>query len=329
MRIYNKEENIGNEIGESSEKNASNHSGLENGKDSISKVNIEKFKDPSGLTIKRLNFGLWYLRHKKTLINIAYVVLGTIGIFTWFLFFKTFGLYIFVGMHEDEKLIYDMVNNPGISHEKVLQSVAKPLEINSIDIILNSDSTYDFVAKIRNPNKIHFSNFDYSFEFNNKTLGPYKGFILPNEEKFLLSMGEEIPRRPTSVNLIINNNWRKINLHEISNWESHRDNYIDFTSSNKVFYSPEKSNLTEKVNLSIVEFDIRNNSAYSYYAVDLDVMLYSRGKLVSVFQYPIEKIESEETRHINITWPVKVLQADKIEVIPNIDITKDNISYIP
>jgi len=87
--------------------------------------------------------------------------------------------------------------------------------------------------------------------------------------------------------------------------------------------------LSEKLNLSVVEFDIKNNTAYSYYLINLDVLLYSRGKLVAVNKYPLEKFDSGEERHVNMTWSGKVNRADKIEIIPNIDIMEKDIMYIP
>jgi len=296
---------------------------------SISKINIEKFKDLDGLTIKKLNFGLWYLEHKKILINSVYVFLAIVGFLTWFSFFKTFGHYVLIGMKEDQQLVNEMIQNPGISHKEVLKIAAKPIQIKSANVILNSNGTYDIIAKILNVNKKFFSRFSYSFSVNNKKIGPFEGFVLPSEEKFLILLDHKFSRRPSSVKLNINNSWNKLDGHTIKDWDLYKDNYIDFKVSNKVFSNPRESNLSEKLNLSIVEFDIENNSAYSYYQVNLDIFLYSRGKLVSVSQYPINKFISGETRHINITWPGKVTRADSIEVIPNIDILADNIMFIP
>ena len=296
---------------------------------SISKVNIEKYKDLDGLTMKKLNFGLWYLEHKKILLNLLYILLAIIGIVTWFSFFKTFGHYVLIGMKEDQKLVADMINNPGISHEQVLKTAAQAIQVKSADVILNSNGSYDIVTKISNVNNKYFSRFSYFLDVNNEKIGPFDGFILPSEEKFLILLDQEFLRRPNSVNLDIKNSWSKLDGHVIKDWGLYRDNYIDFTIDNKVFSNPKESNLSEKLNLSIVELDITNNSAYSYYLVDLDILLYSRGKLVSVSKYSLEKFISGETRHVNITWPGKVTRVDLVEVRPNIDIMADNIIFIP
>ena len=296
---------------------------------SISKVNIDKYKDLDGLTMKKLNFGLWYLEHKKLLLNLLYIFLALIGVVTWFIFFKTFGYYVMIGMKEDQKLVADMVNNPGVTHEQVLKTAAQAIQVKSADVILNSNGTYDIVTKISNLNKKYYSNFSYTFDINNEKIGPFNGFVLPSEEKFLILLDQEFSRRPNSVNLDIGNSWNKINGHVIKDWPSYRDNYIDFTVENKEFSNPRESNLSEKLNLSVVEFDITNNSAYSYYLIDLDILLYSRGKLSSVSKYSLEKFVSGETRHVNMTWPGKVTRADLVEVQANINIMADNIIFIP
>ncbi len=297
--------------------------------DSISKINIEKYKDPGGLTMKKLNFGLWYLEHKKILLNSLYVFLGLIGIVTWSSFFWTFGHYVLVGMVEDEKMVYELVQNPGISHEEVLKMAPKPIQVLTANVLLNSNGTYDLIAKISNINSRYYSRFTYSFKLGNETLGPFEGFILPSEEKFLILLDQKLSRRPSSVNLDLDNSWNKLDGRVINDWPYYRDNYIDFSAENKVFSNPRESNLSEKLNLSVVEFDMVNNSAYSYYQIDLDIILYSRGKMVSISQYPLEKFISGEVRHVNITWPGKITRADTIVVIPNIDIMAKDILFIP
>lgn len=297
--------------------------------DTISKVDIEKFRDLDGLSIKKLNFGLWYLEHKKTLLIYLYIFLGIIGFVTWFNFFKTFGTYIFVGMNEDKIMVEEMVKNSGVNHEQVLKTAAQAIQIKSADVILNSNGTYDIVAKINNINKHYYSNFTYNLNLNGQTIGPFNNFILPGEEKYLIILDQELSRRPGTVKLDISNSWKKIDGHVIKDWTAYQDNYIDFTIENKVFSNPRQSNLSEKVNLSVVEFDITNNSAYSYYKVDLDLLLYSNGSLVSVSKYPLDKFRAGEKRHVNITWPGKVNRADSVVVIPNINIMEDNISFIP
>ncbi len=329
MENINLEKNEEDVLGDEAEDGVSNHNKSKGESDQISKVNIEKYKDLGGLTMKKLNFGLWYLEHKKTLLYSLYIFLGIIGFVTWFSFFKTFGYYIFIGMNEDDKMILEMVQNPGVDHAQVLKTSAQAIQVKSADILLNSNGTYDIVAKISNINRKHYSNFSYNFEFGGETLGPFNNFILPQEEKYLIVLDQKLSRRPNSVNLNIGNNWNKLDGHIIKEWKPYADNYIDFTVENEIFYNPRESNLSEKLNLSVVEFDIKNNSAYSYYEVVLDIILYSRGKMVSVSQYPLEKFISGENRHINITWPGKVTRADSVVVLPNINIMADNVTFIP
>lgn len=295
----------------------------------VSEADIDKFRDVDGVSLKELSFGLWYLENKKKLLLTTYIVLGIIGFVTWFIFFKTFAYYIFIGMKEDQKMINEMVTNPGISREKVLQISAQPIQIKSAEVILNSNGTYDIVARIYNGNKNYYSNFSSSFVLGNEVFGPIKSFILPEEEKMIFLLNQELSRRPSSVDLDIVNSWGKIDRHKIRDWDNYKNDFIDFTVSDKVFYSSRESNLTEKVNLSVVEFNIRNNSAYSYYNVPLDILLYSRGQLVSVNKYSVDRFLSGETRKVNVTWSGVVPRADEIEVIPYVNIMDSNFTFIP
>ncbi|PLX20992.1 hypothetical protein C0584_04380 [Candidatus Parcubacteria bacterium] len=302
---------------------------LKKEEDSISKVNIDRFKERDGVSLKKLGFGLWYLEHQKGLMLTVYIFLGLIGFVTWFSFFKTFGHYVLIGMKEDQALVASMINNSGIKHSEVVKTAPQELQVGTAEVLLNSNGTYDIVIKIKNINSRYYSRFSYFILFNNEKLGPFNDFILPEEEKYLMLLDQKLSRRPSSVSLEVEHSWTKLDGHKIKEWAEYRDNYIDFIVDNKVFSNPKESNLSEKLNLSSVKFDLTNNSAYSYYELSLDILLYSRGRLASVNQYPIERIESGETRGIDITWPGKVNRADNIEVVPNIDIMKDNITYIP
>lgn len=299
------------------------------GEDKPLKVDISKYRDVDGVSLKKLGFGLWYLENNKKIFFVIYLILGTIGFFTWSLFFYTFGQYIFIGMKEDSKLVNDMVANPGISREAILQIAPKPIQVKSVEVLLNSSGTFDIVAKIYNPSKNHYSNFTYYFLIGDKSFGENKSFILPNEERVITLLNQDLVRKPSSVNLEFKNSWTKIDRHKIRDWDAFVSEYIDFSVSDKVFYSSRESNLTEKVNLSVVEFNIKNNSAYSYRNVNLVILLYSRGGLVSANTYNVENFLSGEDRKIDITWSGVVARADEIEVIPYLNILDSKNTFIP
>jgi len=317
--ILNKSNNSDNEEGESKLKQ----------NDDFQKINLERYKDKSGLTLKKLETGFWFLKHKKTLIYIVYTFLIIIGIVTWSRFFYTFGSYIFLGMKQDQANIYGLVTNPGIEHSNILKIAANQFNLSPFQVIKTDVGTYDLIVKIENPNKNYYSHFSYTLKVEGKDLGPFKDYIFPEEEKYLLILDQEFTKTPRNISINFNHSWTKINRHTDPNWESAIIDKVDFSFKNEEFVPYRDSNLSEELRLSLVEFDITNESPYSYYDVQLVILLYNKGKLVSANNYLVEKLYSKETRHVNATWPDKVLRVDEIRIYPSIDIDRSDVYIIP
>src|SRR3989339_185150 len=72
-------------------------------------VNLKRYKDPEGLTVRKMTIGLWFVEHRKMMINTFYGLLVLIGVATWGLFFYTFGSYLLFGIREDQLLLKGII----------------------------------------------------------------------------------------------------------------------------------------------------------------------------------------------------------------------------
>ena len=288
-----------------------------------------RYRDLEGVTLKKLNIGLWYVEHKKHLLYLLYGVLIVISIITWPLFFYRFGVYIIQGMQEDEKTIKEMVKTSGVDHNFILQIGARDLEYYSVKVLKPATGKYDFVVKIKNPNEKYYAHFQYKFIAGNKIIGPLDGFIFPQEEKYLVSLGNEFSSTPRQVKLVLENiKWRRVDPRKYPNWSEFYQTHLGFTVQDTRFIPAKLSKLSEKLPINRLEFSISNNTAYNYWDIDLVILLLSRGKIVGVNKHTINNFMSGEERDIEMSWPGRIGYVDDVKVIPEVDILNENV-YIP
>jgi len=290
------------------------------------KVNIKRYKDPLGLTLQRMKIGLWFVKNRKLMRNIFYGFLAMIGLVTWSSFFYTFGDYLIFGIREDQILLKELIDTEMVSHDYLEMKSAKPLQYNQVKILKNNDK-YDFFIELQNPNKEYFAEFDYNFIVNNKELGSNEGFVLPGEQKIILSLGQEFDFVPTTVRVNIENiSWLRINKHKYPNWKEFRDIHLNFKTEDIVFTSAKESSLTEKLDLSDLKFTINNDTPYNYWNAGFVIMLQGQNNsIIGVNRYTINELMSEKVYNVNVTWPGRIPSVRKVIILPEIDITRDDI----
>lgn len=285
--------------------------------------NIERYKDPLGLTPKKMDFGLWYVKHRQLFKNILIVFLVIISISTWFLTIYTFTYYISKGMQEDEELVQEIINKLTPDHEYILQITPTSLKIGQVTILKRLEK-FDLVASVENPSDEHWANFNYNFIINGSETKDLNGFILPGEKKIikLLSLDKRITRAEIKIN---NVSWSRVNKHQILDWEAFRDEHLNMKISDIEFIQSQESGLSENLKLNTLEFDIKNNTPYNYWEVVLNIIFYRQGSIVGVDEYIISEFKSGQEKNIKRSIVGSIGNVNKIDIIPEINIIKKDI----
>ncbi|MFH1661864.1 MAG: hypothetical protein ABIA02_02100 [Candidatus Falkowbacteria bacterium] len=290
------------------------------------KSKVEKYKDPSGLATKKLNFGLWYVEHKKLFRKIIIGILIAISVVSWSYTLYGFAYYLIKGMNEDELLARDLLRTGNIDHNYILSIAPKDLQYHPIDVLKADKGKYDLVVRIQNPNDRWRAQFDYYFLAGEEIIGKSRSFILPNEEKYLTALSQTLKTRPSEVYLVINNiGWSRINRHDIPDWEQFNNNRLNIEINNKEFIPAGKNKLSGIINLNEVSFVASNKTAYNYWEVDFTILLYSGLNIVGVNKYTLSEFMSGEDRNVQMRWPGSVGNVTDIDVIPEIDIMDEEV----
>ena len=287
---------------------------------------IEKYKDSDGLTVSKLNLGLWLVRNRPKIIKVIIIILAAISIITWSIFIFTFGYYVFFGMKQDEAVLQGITNGPSISHDAVMAMAAKDLRFQEAATLKVLNNRYDFFVLASNPNDKFYAEFDYYFLADNKQTETKHGFLLPRESKYFFQLNEDFQSMPDSLEFRASEiKWTRIDAKKFPDWENFAQERLNITTGNIQFFPSRSTVLTEKVDLNELKFTTTNNTIFNYWQVNLKILLYSRGNIIGVNEYAVENLMTNESRDIVMTLPGRYSVVDEIKIIPEINITKSDI----
>ncbi|MFH1744718.1 MAG: hypothetical protein ABH881_00955 [bacterium] len=290
------------------------------------KTNLENYKDPYGLSVRKMTFGLWFVENRKHFYFIACGLLITIGVATWLNFFYTFGKYVLFDMKQDNILAQGIVSSNIPSHDYFLERAAKDLIFQNVEMIKSGDDQYDFIVQASNPNDKYWAEIEYYFSSSGDEFGHAKGFVLPAETKYLLSLGKNFSSVPRNATFKVESvKWHRLDVKKYPDWNEFADEHLDFKILESEFTPAEKTVITEKINLNNFNFSILNNTPYNYLAVDFIIVMKSAGRKVVVDIYRAENFLSGETKNVSLTIPGTFGNIVDIDIVPELNITKDNI----
>lgn len=291
---------------------------------------LKRYKDLEGLTIGKLEFGLWLAKNRNNFKKILYATLIIISVITWSIFFYHFGLYIFKGMREDQKMLTALAQLNAIRHDISIQQSPLELQTGPIQYTKVGNNKYDIFIHVTNPNPNFWVEISYSFAVNDETIGKAEGFILPKESKYLLLLNQEITDNPEYLRINFDRKtWQRITFRNFPDWNDFAGKRLMIDVNEISFIPANASPLSEKVNLNELSFTTTNKSAYNYYDVDYIIVLKNTmGNIAAVNKYTIDKLFSEDTMSINVTWPGDMGPIRDIEIYPEVNITREEV-YIP
>ncbi|MFH0951412.1 MAG: hypothetical protein V1765_02985 [bacterium] len=284
---------------------------------------LKHYKDSEGLSTHRLNFGLWYFRHRKhfflTIVGILSVVATVLFIYSLYYF----GNYLLRGMTSQQQSVNGLVSDVTLRGTRLDQNSVRPRFVKLISL---ANGNYDLIGTITNANTDYWLDFNYYFVVDGQPLDVRSGFVLPQEQHYLLSLNQTLPSQPNSVELIIDNwGWHRLDSHQIPDWSAYKEQYLNFVIQDKEFLGYEDSGLTENLKMASLSFNIVNQTPYSYYEAPLNIIIYQNSEVVSVAQYVIDKFASREKRDIEISILSDINEATRIEILPDINIFNEEV----
>lgn len=286
---------------------------------------LEEYQDSSGITIKKLDFGLWWITNVKFIKKTMFWFVVSLGIVAWLYTFISFGYYLTVGSYQDDRLLKEMVS---VTASKQDFTGPANLQTGDAEIFTSVDGRFDFLATISNPNPEFYSEFNYSFTINGSSSPVQRSFIFPAEQKRITALGVAWPENVRTVQVTLSGiKWQRIDRHQIPDWPSFKNEHLAFDISEPQFSSAEASGLSEKINMSEISFTFGNSSPYNYYHLPLNIFLYSFDRIVGVYQTSLGNIASGEVRQVRLNYPGVLERVDRVDVVPDLNIIRPDIYF--
>ncbi|MFA6228522.1 MAG: hypothetical protein WC668_05080 [Patescibacteria group bacterium] len=259
----------------------------------------------SELTSKQLKWSYWYVTNKLFLRRSLIIFLIAVAVLFWL--YALYGLITYLlDFNRLNTEAANMLHSPSAAQVILDQSRPQPLKFSEVIVLPAASGHYDLAVEARNPNTDWLGLFDYRLNANGSTSPARSGFILPGADKYLIGIGSDSAQANFTAE---NFRWQKI-----ANFSALKNARDRFVIENEQYSPPAK--LGEP---SRISFDITNDSSYGYWQVNAIALLYSRGSIVAVNYAAITRLESLETRTIEMNWAQDLPTIDSIQIIPEVN----------
>ncbi len=324
INLLKKQKNIEYKPGESDDLVMSQDlEGIEKQKKNI---NINRYHDPAGLTIGKMNFGFWFITKIPFFKKVIYIILGVLGAVTWSIFFFTFGKYYFFDIRADRAMFSNLMQAAPINHGMVLERMPKDLIIGEVIVIEADLDLYSYFVEVTNPNTMSWAQLEYYFYSDTGKTDMVKSFILPGQTKNLISLANEHGSKPSNAAIVFfKENWKRIDSKKISDYQDFLNDRINFDYKDLKYTSANSSSLTEKIPLNSFDFSLQNNSVFNFWEVPLNIFFYGNSSLLGISQITVEKIKAGDIRKVGLTIPGRIGAVRDITIQPEIDIFDDSV----
>lgn len=286
---------------------------------------ISGYTDPTGeFSNKDLAFSSWFVRHKillrKILIGVlsSWIVVG--GLYSIIIL----GAYLFSGFWRDRDARLQTLQ--GFENYTQVQPTyaARNLLIDSVRVFQLGE-TYDFSAVAQNPNEDFVAQMRYKYVFDGGETPSKVVTILPKKKAPLAIYGFKSDIYPVGAKLIVEEmRWRRIDPHVVPDTQNYILARTNFIVDNLII----ERNPIDGALPPRITFDIKNNTAYSYYEGRFALLLLGGGVLEGVMPLTIKEFRAGQNFPVDIRPVFSLTGIDDVEVIPLMDVFDQN-EFLP
>lgn len=270
---------------------------------------------------------VWWVEHRARLWKLGMIFLAACDAVLLLFAIWTFVDAFVVSVDREDRAVAEMaVLRQADLRAFSLSHAARPLEAKLVQVIATGDKQYDFYTTLSNPNADWYAEFRYVFVAGDQETQERAAFILPGEEKPIVSLAFSADNRPGSVRFDARDIvWRRVRAHDIPDYAAWQSDRFEFDITNISFSRDLQIDSKE---IGLIHFTVQNRTAFSYWEPVFTVRLLRGGAVVGVTQTTLDQFEARETREVAINWFGTIPAVTKIEVIPEVNIF-DVDAYMP
>ncbi len=286
---------------------------------------LSQYTDPTGeLSNKDLAFSSWFVRNKIFLrkitigVLLAWIVIG--GLYS----ILVLGSYLFSGFWRDRDARLQTLQGfenytqiqPSYGAQNLLLDSARLFQIGE---------TYDFSALAQNPNEDFVARIRYKYVFDGGETPSKVVTILPKKKVPLTIYGFKSDIYPVGSRLVVEEmRWRRVDPHVVPDTQSYVVARTNFLVDNLIIErNPIGGALPPRIT-----FDIKNDTAYSYYEGRFALVLLGGGSIEGVIPLTIKEFRAGQNFPVDIRPAFSIAGIDDVEVIPLMDVFDPN-EFLP
>lgn len=285
---------------------------------------ISNFRDESGVSTRGLEFGLWYIRHRKHFVIGVIIFLALVSLATLSYSIYNFSYYLIVGRGQDKQLYKDISSS---ANQLVRREPAGSfVSTSDVTLLLNQSNQADLVGKVTNANPRSVLYFSYYFNVSGEQIGQDRSFVLPGDTKYVMALNQKLSSIQSGAELIITDiRYSPMPREIFPQWQEFKEDRLRLLVEDAAFIPGQDSGLSEKISLGELHFTITNQGGYSYKQLPLVIVLRLGDRIVSASRYYVENFRSGEKKSVRISWPGSWSGISQIEIIPDINILDENV----
>lgn len=256
-------------------------------------------------------FSLWWVVHRELLRKIGYgVFICFDSLILLFVLWTMFDSFV-VSYGSETRAVAEMVayGQPDLRSYTIAESADQILQDN-VRVFPIGNSRYDFYAEVANPNEDWWVEFKYQFLFDAGETIPETGFLLPGQQKPLISLAVTSQTSiQTAALQILDIEWHRIDHHTIFDYQTWQEDRLRFEIKDAAF-SKETG----------TTFTVLNDTAFSYFEPVFYVVLKRGSAVVGVSRATVASLNSGESQEISLQWFGTLPSVSSVEVIADINI---------
>ena len=277
------------------------------------------------LATQEVSVAIWYVKHKQLLrrIVLGLVIVIDVGLVAY----SSFGAGLdFLSFGKRNQQEMELLHSEIPLDSSRLANKPQDLQLGGVDL-LRSGAVTDVLARVQNPNPSWTVQFSYTIGLGDVVEQANDGFLLPGEERpFFRSL------RNAEGGVVFNIDklsWRRVDAHEIPDFNAWRDERLNFEVKNARFNPAEVSTVGAQEQVGRAQFTISNKSAFSYFEPKFLVLLYRGSRLVGIQSTVVTNFKSGETREVELSWVDHIGAVSNIEIVPAINIMDEGVYLKP
>ncbi|MBI4713716.1 hypothetical protein HY771_00805 [Candidatus Uhrbacteria bacterium] len=192
---------------------------------------------------------------------------------------------------------------------------AGPLLQENVRVFPIGDSRYDFYSELTNPNNDWWLEFQYQFLFNSGETEPEIGFLLPGQQKPVISLAVISQTQIQTAELKLTDLvWHRVDHKIIPDYSTWQEDRLRIEVSD-ITFSKETG----------ATFTVFNNTAFSYFDPVFYVILKRGSAVVGVSRASVASLKAGERQEISLAWFGTLPSVGEVEVQPDVHLFNPDI----